>query len=107
MKQQPLFLDLDQVKAQRHSPTSVEAAQSMEGKTDSARRKVLEAIQSERESGMTDEEITHSTWLPANTARPRRIELVEMGLVVDSGRTRLTHSKRKAVVWVATQFIGS
>ncbi len=35
----------------------------------------------------------------ANTERPRRIELVAMGKVVDSHETRLTRSGRKAVVW--------
>jgi len=49
--------------------------------------------------GATDEEI--QTWLGMNpsTQRPRRVELVKKGLVVDSGKTRQTRSGRKATVW--------
>lgn len=34
-----------------------------------------------------------------STERPRRVELVEGGHVVDSGLRRLTRSRRFAVVW--------
>jgi len=50
--------------------------------------------------GWTDEELQiQLTWNPS-TERPRRIELMDYGFVYDSGRTRRTHSNRKAVVWV-------
>lgn len=35
-----------------------------------------------------------------STERPRRVELVENGLVEDSGRVRQTDSKTEAVVWI-------
>ena len=51
--------------------------------------------------GMTDEEMQEHLFLNPSTQRPRRIELVQAGLVKDSGRTRRTRSGRQAVVWVA------
>lgn len=55
----------------------------------------------ERAQGATDEEITKGLRMNPNTERPRRVELVDMGRVVDSGRVRLTESGTKAVVWIA------
>lgn len=39
----------------------------------------------------------------ANTQRPRRRELELMGRIEDSGQTRLTRSRRAAVVWRIAQ----
>jgi hypothetical protein len=50
-------------------------------------------------AGMTDEELVDHTELPANTCRPRRVELVSEGRVVDSGRKRQTRSGRMAIIW--------
>jgi hypothetical protein len=50
--------------------------------------------------GATDEEIQFVVGMNPSTQRPRRIELVRMGLVRDSGTTRLTRAGRKATVWV-------
>lgn len=52
--------------------------------------------------GITDETIAARTGMQLNTVRPRRVELVQMGLVRDSGMRRNTRSKRAAVLWVAT-----
>ena len=41
--------------------------------------------------------------MSGNTVRPRRIELQEKGLVVDSGRRRPTPSARQAIVWVVPE----
>lgn len=70
-------------------------------RADLARGKVLDAIRGAGLNGMTDQEIERATGLAGNCVRPRRGELIEFGLVRDSGRTRLTASKRKAVVWVS------
>jgi hypothetical protein len=35
-----------------------------------------------------------------NTARPRRIELVDKGFVVDSERRKVGSSGRKAAIWI-------
>lgn len=82
------YIDFD-APAQRHSPTSVAAAQSQpRKKIEIDREKILAAL---AEHGpLTDEEIVERTGLEANTARPRRVELVRAGLVkaVGEGRTR-------------------
>ena len=39
--------------------------------------------------------------MPGKTQRPRRIELVQQGLVRDSGQTRRLPSGRSAVKWEA------
>jgi hypothetical protein len=63
---------------------------------------VLDYITKKEADGATDEEIQVALKLSPNTERPRRIELVAQGLVEKSGITRLTSSRRKAAVWVAT-----
>jgi hypothetical protein len=47
----------------------------------------------------TDEEIQLGLEMSGSTERPRRVELVAAGRIVDSGRTRPTQSGRQAVVW--------
>lgn len=89
--------------AQRHSPTSVQAAEQMEPCAATLRAKVLEYIRNSGEVGQTDEGCQVGLDMPGNTQRARRVELCEMGLVKDSGRTRPTKSGRQAVVWVATE----
>ncbi len=54
-----------------------------------ARARVYEAIR-QAPAGLTDQEIAATLGLAENSVRPRRLELVERGLVVDSGTTRLT-----------------
>jgi hypothetical protein len=86
--------------AQAHSATSVEAAEKVKGCTGRLRRAVLELLRGLAD-GATDEEMQAALGMAQNTQRPRRVELVRQGLVKDSGRTRLTASRRRAVVWVA------
>lgn len=86
--------------AQQHSPTSTAAAESVVGKAGTLRAAVLDFLR--RGSGATDEEIQEGIPMAASTQRPRRVELVERGPVVDSGVTRATRSGRQAVVWRAT-----
>ena len=54
-----------------------------------------------RQGGATDEEMQHALGMGANTQRPRRRELVQRGLVRDSGKTRKTQAGREAIVWVS------
>lgn len=49
--------------------------------------------------GRTDEEMQLALGLAGSTQRPRRVELVRMGKVVDSGLTRKTASGRQATIW--------
>lgn len=87
---------------QRHSPTSKAAAGLIEGKALTLRRAVYWAL-CDAPGGLTDEEGQIETGLVGNTYRPRRVELVEGGVVVDSGLTRKTRSGRAAVVWIAAR----
>lgn len=51
--------------------------------------------------GATDEEIRRALHLQGDTARARRCELRDVGLIVDSGRVRQSSSGRSMIVWVA------
>ena len=81
------------------SQTSQDAAFAILPKQGSLQERVLKAI--EIHGGLTDQEIADITGLSPNTARPRRIELTNAGVIKDGG-TRLTKAGRKAVVWVLT-----
>lgn len=87
--------------AQIHSDTSVAAAQSVRGKTEALRRRVLACLMAN--GPLTDEQIQRFSELPASTERPRRVELVRDGRVRDSGERRATASGRSAVVWMASE----
>ena len=87
--------------AQAHSDTSTAAAEEIAPKAVRLRGVVLAFIKGA--GGATDEEISTGTGLPPNTSRPRRVELVDMGLVRDSGTRRKTASGRSAVVWTINQ----
>ncbi len=83
----------------RDSNTSFLAAEQVEPVAGTLRRNVLDYLR--RRGGATDEQISEALNMQGNTARPRRVELVELGLVHDSGETRKTRSGRKAAVWRA------
>jgi len=85
----------------RPTDTQVEAAARVLPHTGTARRRVLDAIQSAGSSGMTDDELVAALEMNPNTERPRRKELVEMGWVRDSGLRRDTAGGSKAIVWAA------
>lgn len=96
----PTQLELaPQPPAQRHSPTSVGAAKSIEPSAGTLRNKVWSYLCGCGSYGATDEELQDALEINPSTQRPRRIELVKLGRVVDSGQTRLTRSGRSAVVW--------
>lgn len=85
---------------QTHSPTSFAAAQA---KTDAAtqRAEVLAWFRVRGEHGATDEECQMAMGLAGSSQRPRRVELVNRGLLVDTGTTRKTMAGRTAAVWRA------
>lgn len=88
---------------QKHSDTSKAAAKSMVVDQTAARQKVLDAIKKAGAFGATDEELTGIP-MGANTVRPRRCELKDRGLVVDSGLRRKGKSGRKFTVWVHVDY---
>jgi hypothetical protein len=101
-EQQGLFGPLreDSVPFQRHSPTSAEAAKMMSGPLAAKlRRQVYQFVTVQGDYGATDEEIQDHLCMNPSTERPRRVELVQEGLVVDSGGVRFTKARRRAVVW--------
>lgn len=92
-------------RARRSDPiTSHEAAASVRKITETHTR-LLDLL--ERRGAMTDEEIsaawTGSGLPPASPSglRSRRAELVDRGLIADSGMTRLTASGRRTIVWIS------
>lgn len=88
---------------QEHSATSRDAATAAAPAAPLDRLRVLELLRTHAPDGLTDEQIARVLKLNPSTARPRRIELVRARLVVDSGRTRLTRARVRAVIWVAVQ----
>jgi hypothetical protein len=84
-----------------HSATSVAAAEAIKPSTTTLRARVLRYLRECGAVGATDEEMQSDLHMNPSTQRPRRGELVDMGAVRDSGRTRLTRSGRKATVWEA------
>jgi hypothetical protein len=87
---------------QKHSIPSVEAAIAQEPRSWTQRGKVLSLLRLHfRDTGATDEQMQEALDMNPSTQRPRRIELVSMGLVEDSGETRTTRSGSTATVWKA------
>ena len=89
--------------AQRHSRTSVEAAKLMRGRAGTLRATIYRWLLTRSEWGATDEEGQEALGMEGNTYRPRRCELQEAGLVVDSRQQRFTKNRRRAVVWRAVR----
>lgn len=84
-----------------HSQTSEDAAISILPKAKNLRQRVFELIVAHPE-GLTDELIALKLDLNPSTARPRRIELAEKG-VIESRGTAVTTSGRRAALWFTTE----
>jgi hypothetical protein len=86
---------------QRHSITSRAAAGSLPRSTVNAcQRKVLEWL-ADQPDGATDEDMQLGIPMPPSTQRPRRIELVKQGMIVQAGEGK-TVSGRRAAKWQIT-----
>ena len=91
---------------ERGSETSRDAAVSMIEASDSLRSRVYRVLVSRGEKGATDDQLERTLHVETGrrqrhqTISARRRELVLLGLVRDSGQTRLTSSAREATVWV-------
>lgn len=92
-----------------HPATRCERAELAESLKDTKNRKpaalVYQALIRAGKDGLTDDEIDERTpkHVTQNSTRPRRVNLVEAGLVADSRKTRPSRSGRKATVWVAKE----
>jgi hypothetical protein len=96
-----LALFAQRAPAVRGSATSAMAADSLGTATLNAmQRRVLELLR-ENPHGLTDEEQQAALSMNPSTQRPRRVELVRRGFVVEDG-ARKTSSGRMAAVWKAT-----
>ena len=78
-----------------HPDTSKLAARTIEPRTGTQRRRVLDWCIMRAEAGATDLELQEALGLDGNTERPRRLELVHAGYLEDSGRRRAGH-----IVWI-------
>ena len=94
--------DLFDPPAQRHSETSIAAAEAIKPRVEIYRERILAEIKRSGALGRTDGELQEQLNMNGSTQRPRRIELVDAGLVKNSGRTRKSASGRACVVWVVT-----
>jgi len=79
--------------------TSVEAAESVSPAIRDAQQQVLDWL-GKQPNGATDEELLAAMGSRSSHFRTRRSELVDRGLVRDSGQTRKLASGRKGIVWV-------
>ena len=87
------------VPAQAHSPTSIAAGESIKPTISALQKRLLDYLNEFPKGGATDEMMQFGLSMNPSTQRPRRIELLRMGLIVDSGLTRKTSSGRAATVW--------
>lgn len=98
----PLFPEKPALARNTDPGTSHAAAASLsEEAVGRLERQVLEALRAAGPEGLTTREIAAKTGIDWGSVTPRMPKLVKAGLVIDSGRTRLTGSNRQAIVWVA------
>jgi len=89
-------------KYQRHSATSKASAAAIEVTAETLRGRVYRYLLSYPPGiGATDENIQDDLEMNPSSQRPRRVELVERGLVYDAGYTSKTKTGRAATVWCA------
>lgn len=89
------------VRADARQTSRDAAARALPGAGTQAGR-VLRCIVDAGLQGVTDEQISDRLGMPLNTVRPRRLELIERELALDSGDTAPTASGAQATVWLAT-----
>ena len=85
---------------QRHSAPSFLAAEAVRPTRATGQALVLKLLRLHK-GGLSDEQMQESLAMNPSTQRPRRIELVEQGLVRDSNIRAKTRSGRFATLWVA------
>lgn len=85
----------------QNTDTSRAAARSIRPKAGTLRAMIRNHIILQGSYGATDEELQKALNLSGSTERPRRIELWNAGLILDSGFVRKTDSGMAAIVWRA------
>lgn len=81
-------------------PTTKLAALKVLPRTGTQRAEVLDAIIGAGARGMTDAELQRSLGMNPSTERPRRVELVQGGWIIDSGQKRVSAGADLSIVWV-------
>lgn len=89
------------ITGRNHPYTSFSAADLARISSGGRRRQVLEVLA--YHGDLTDEEIQDKISIPANTERPRRVELVDMGFVAATPYRRSTHAGVLSIVWGVTE----
>jgi hypothetical protein len=84
----------------RGSDTSENAAESMRAHVGRLRRLILLYIKAAGQHGRTCDEVEDGCDMRHQTASARINELRNGNLLADSGKRRMTRSKRYATVWV-------
>lgn len=100
----PLFIPIRELFRAPHNgtPTSKAAAEKVSRESAvSQRSRIMDALE-QHPDGLTDAQIQDLTGIDQNGQRPRRWQLVNDGLVADSGRKRKYGLHEEAVVWIAT-----
>jgi len=93
----------DRAPHQQYSATSKEAARIILARCGPMELEIMNAViacQAAGGNGLTDDELIEA--FDTQSVRPRRIYLVAIGKLRDSGSTRKTRSGRRAVVWALT-----
>lgn len=85
-----------------HPDTAHEAARMILPKSGTLRRRVYDYISATGWYGATDDEIQRHLNMSGNTERPRRVELIDLDLIKDSGRRRASYGRNR-IVWVTTE----
>lgn len=83
--------------------TSDAAARRIESVAPTLQRSVHDFIRGRGPHGATDDEGEAELGIVLRTYTPRRVKLVELGLVVATGRRRKTRRGRSAAVWVTPE----
>lgn len=83
--------------------TSHQAAAKVIDKLRPIQKRVLAELKTAGRSGLTDLELEEICGSHGSTFRTRRSELVDAGLVVDSGKKK-NQKGRNRIVWVAAEF---
>lgn len=83
--------------------TSHAAARELKPDTGRLRLAVFEYIKGCGDRGCIDEDGERETGIKHQTYTPRRLELVERGLVMDSGERRRNSGGRSCAVWIAKE----
>ena len=87
------------------SDTSKAAATAADGgKKVTNRDRILQFVRSTGSEGATDDEISQATLLLRQSICSARKVLMELGVLMDSGKRRMMSTGRQGAVWVAREY---